>query len=69
MEKIDFSPIEPFMDDLFNNVLLVLGVPLVVALLAGFLLRLIRVPRLSTGTIACIVFLFLVYQMFTKVIV
>jgi hypothetical protein len=65
---IDFSPIEPFMDDLFYNVVLVLGLPLLIALIVGVGLRMLKLPKLSSGTIASLVFLAIASKMFIKII-
>jgi hypothetical protein len=65
---IDFSPLEPFMDELFINVILVVVMPAFVGVAIGILLTKLRIPKLSSGTIASLVTIACAYKMFIKVI-
>jgi ABC-type branched-subunit amino acid transport system permease subunit len=65
---IDFSPLEPFMDELFLNVILVVVLPAFVGVAIGILLTKLRIPKLSSGTIASLVTIALAYKMLMNVI-
>jgi hypothetical protein len=65
---IDFSPLEPFMDELFLNVILVVVLPAFVGVAIGILLTKLRIPKLSSGTIASLVTIALAYKMLMNAI-
>ena len=62
--EIDFSPLESSLNAILFGLIKVLGIPLVGALLIGFLLRLIKVPRGIVIPITSLLFLYGVYRMF-----
>ncbi|OIK08815.1 hypothetical protein BIV59_18700 [Bacillus sp. MUM 13] len=60
--QIDFSPLNPFMDDLFINLLLVLLVPFVLSMVIGFILLKIKIPRNIASTITIFLFIYGAYK-------
>lgn len=62
--EIDFSVLQPYINDLLLHLLVVLGVPLVAALLIKIILITIRVPRVLAGYLAGLAFLYMAYQLF-----
>ncbi|MFE1242968.1 hypothetical protein ACFW35_02460 [Fictibacillus sp. NPDC058756] len=64
---IDFSSLQPFMDELLSNVIRVFIFPAIIAVIAGMLTKKLRIPNYLSGLVASIVFIFLVYRMIITV--
>jgi hypothetical protein len=64
---IDFSPLEPVMDKLFWNLVIVLVIPLVIAIIVGKSAVLIKIPIQLSRFIAIATFMFLAYKFLIKV--
>lgn len=62
--EIDFSPLESSFNYILFGLIKVVGLPFAGAIILGFLLELVKVPRKIVALIASVVFLFGVYQMF-----
>ena len=62
--KIDFSPLQGSTNEILFGLIKVLGIPFIAALLIGFLLLAIKVPRKIVIGLTSLLFIFGVYQMF-----
>ena len=67
--EIDYSILQPYMDDLLLHLIIILGIPVVAALIIKTILIAIKVPRLIAGYLAGLAFLYLAYQLFVYRIV
>jgi ACR3 family arsenite efflux pump ArsB len=66
--EIDYSPLQPFVNGLLQNLLIVLGVPLIGAIVLKYILIKIRVSDYFANSISSLAFLFFAYKMFMNVI-
>lgn len=62
--KIDFSIMQPFMNELAMHIVVVLMLPFVAIMIVVEILKLFKVPKFIGDTGASLLFLYLVYQMF-----
>ncbi|OIK10065.1 hypothetical protein BIV59_15125 [Bacillus sp. MUM 13] len=67
--QIDFSPLKPFMDDLFINLLLVLLVPFVLSMVIGLILLKFKIPRTIASTITIFLFIYGAYKILIMITV
>nr|WP_309101669.1 hypothetical protein [Fredinandcohnia onubensis] len=66
--ELDLSSFELLLEGLLANLVLVLFLPLIISLIVAFILTKLKVPKLSSGTIACLLFIFMAYQMFIRMV-
>ena len=62
--EIDFSVLQPMMNEFVMHIIVVLLLPFIVMLVVAEILNILKVPKYIGGVGASLLFLFLVYQMF-----
>ncbi|WP_144390952.1 hypothetical protein [Indiicoccus explosivorum] len=62
--EVDFSPMEPIMNELLLNLLIVLGIPFLLAMIVGWGLRKLRIPGSIVAPAASLLLVYLVFYMF-----
>lgn len=55
--NIDFSPLELTMNDIAFNLAKLLGIPLIISLAAGLMLKILKTPKVLIRFIAPLIFL------------
>ena len=65
--ELDLSPLEPFANGLLQQLLIVIGIPLVAILVLKYILIKLRIPNNIASFISSLAFLYLVYKMFMVV--
>lgn len=66
--ELDFSPLEPFVDELLVNLLIVIGMPLIAALIIKYLLVKVKVPDYFAGVLSSFAFLYVAYKVFMAIV-
>ncbi|CEG22049.1 hypothetical protein BN1080_00969 [Planococcus massiliensis] len=67
--ELDFSPMQPFMDDLLMNLLIVIGLPLIGAIVLKYILGKLKLSDDFAGVLASFAFLYLAYKTFMTIAV
>ncbi|GKW45308.1 hypothetical protein [Planococcus sp. NCCP-2050] len=65
--ELDFSPMQPFMDELLMNLLLVVGMPLIAAVILRYILVKLKLPIYFAGVLSSLAFLYLAYKAFMTI--
>lgn len=65
--ELDFSPMQPFMDELLMNLLLIVGMPLIAAVILRYILVKLKLPIYFAGVLSSLAFLFLAYKIFMTI--
>lgn len=65
--ELDFSPMQPFVDELLMNLLLIVGMPLIAAVILRYILVKLKLPIYFAGVLSSLAFLFLAYKIFMTI--
>ena len=65
--ELDLSALELFANGLLQQLLIVIGIPLVTVLVLKYLLVKLRIPNNIASSISSLAFLYLAYKMFVVV--
>lgn len=65
--ELDFSPMQPFVDGLLMNLLLVVGIPLIAAVILRYILVKLKLPIYFAGVLSSLAFLFSAYKIFMTI--
>ncbi|MBM6617729.1 hypothetical protein [Bacillus suaedaesalsae] len=65
MEKLDFSPLEQFSNNLALQLTIFIGVTLILGFIVVYILKLLRIPSKIASPLAGLATLYIAYKVFT----